>query len=398
MKTYDKFTGKRILIWGYGREGKSTEHFLARFCRPEKVEVFEGKREDINEDLYDYIVKSPGIIMDDDNIKYTSQTQIFLENFRQNTVGITGTKGKSTTSALLHHVLSAAGKKTVLLGNIGAPCLDYYDQIDDDTVAVFEMSCHQLAHVTVSPHIAVFLNLYEEHLDYYKTLDRYFAAKANIAKFQTDRDFLFVGGNVPAMPANAPIVRIDFNDIPDYNLKIFGNHNNYNAHFVYTIAHNVFGIEDGIIRSALSDFTALTHRLQLVGSINGVDYIDDSISTIPNATIQALDSVPNAKTVLIGGMDRGINYDILIEYINQHTEYNYIFSYDSGRRIFDSINHTDNCYYRENLEEAVKLAASVTKSGEAILLSPAAASYGYFKNFEERGDAFKKYCGFSSDC
>ena len=244
-------------------------------------------------------------------------------------------------------------------------------------------------------YIASYLNLYEEHLDYYKTLDRYFAAKANIAKFQTDDDYLFVGGNVPAMPANAPIVRIDFNDIPDYSLKIFGHHNNYNAHFVYTIAHNVFGIEDEIIRPALSDFTALAHRLQLVGSINGVDYIDDSISTIPNATIQALDSVPNAKTVLIGGMDRGINYDILTGYINKHPEYNYIFSYDSGRRIFDSINHTENCYYRENLEEAVKLAASITKSGEAILLSPAAASYGYFKNFEERGDAFKKYCGLS---
>ena len=153
MKTYDKFTGKRILIWGYGREGKSTEHFLARFCRPEKVDIFEGKREDINEDLYDYIVKSPGIVMDDDDPKYTSQTQIFLENFRLNTVGITGTKGKSTTSALLHHVLAAAGRKTVLLGNIGEPCLDYFDQIDDDTVAVFEMSCHQLAHVTISPHI-----------------------------------------------------------------------------------------------------------------------------------------------------------------------------------------------------------------------------------------------------
>ena len=326
MKTYDGFTGKRILIWGYGREGRSTEHFLARFCRPEKIDVFEGKREDINEDLYDYIVKSPGIVMDDDNEKYTSQTQIFLENFRQNTVGITGTKGKSTTSALLHHVLAASGKKTVLLGNIGEPCLDYYDQIDEDTVVVFEMSCHQLAHVTISPHIAVFLNLYEEHLDYYKTLDRYFAAKANIAKFQTEQDYLFVGGNVPAMPEGAPTVRIDFNNIPDYNMKIFGHHNNYNAHFVYTIAHDVFGIGDGTIRAALSDFTGLAHRLQLIGNIGGVDYFDDSISTIPNATIQALESVPNAKTVLIGGMDRGINYDILIDYINSHRDYNYIFS------------------------------------------------------------------------
>ena len=173
MITYDRFNGKRILIWGYGREGRSSERFLSSFCDPASVEIFEGKREDINEDAYDHIIKSPGIVMNDDNSKYTSQTQIFLECYRNNTVGITGTKGKSTTSALLHHVLASAGMKTVLLGNIGEPCLDHFGEIDSEPVAVFEMSCHQLAHLTVSPHIAFFLNLYEEHLDYYKTLDKY---------------------------------------------------------------------------------------------------------------------------------------------------------------------------------------------------------------------------------
>ena len=129
MDRYDRFDGKRILIWGYGREGKSSEKFLKRFCDPASVEVFEGKREDIDEDKYDFIIKSPGIVMLDCNEKYTSQTQIFLECFRDNTVGITGTKGKSTTSALLHHVLTSAGADTVLLGNIGEPCLDYFNEI-----------------------------------------------------------------------------------------------------------------------------------------------------------------------------------------------------------------------------------------------------------------------------
>lgn len=393
MKTYDKFTNKKILIWGYGREGKSTERFLSEYCTPQKVDVFEGKREDIDESLYDCIIKSPGIVMEDDDPKYTSQTQIFLECFCQNTVGITGTKGKSTTSALLYHVLAASGRKTVLVGNIGEPCLDYYDRIDDDTAVVFEMSCHQLAHVTLSPHTAVFLNLYEEHLDYYKTPDRYFAAKSNITKYQKENDTLFVGENVPQIATKARVVSIDYSLVPDYSLKIFGKHNNYNAHFVYRIANDIFNLDNGKIRAALSDFTGLPHRLQHVGSIDGVDYFDDSISTIPNATIQALESVPHAKTVLVGGMDRGINYDILVDYINNHREYNYIFSYDSGKRIFDNIDHSDNCYYRDNLEEAVKLAMSITKKGGAILLSPAAASYGYFRNFEERGDKFREYCG-----
>ncbi len=392
MNTYDRFNGKRILIWGYGREGRSTERFLHDFCTPKCVDVFEGKREDIDEDLYDHIIKSPGIVMEDDDSRYTSQTQIFLESFRKNTIGITGTKGKSTTSALMYHVLKAAGKKTILLGNIGEPCLDHFGEIDDETIVVFEMSCHQLAHVTVSPHIAVFLNLFEEHLDYYKTFERYFAAKANIAKYQTDGDFLFAGSAVPKLPGSASITKIDSADVPGYDLGIRGHHNDYNAHFVYTIASSVFHIEDAVIRSALSDFRGLAHRLQFIGSRGGIDFYDDSISTIPNATIQALSSVPNAKTVIIGGMDRGINYDILIDHINSRKEYNYILAYASGKRIYESLNKSDNCFLVSDLKEAVDTAVSVTKPGDAVILSPASASYDHFKNFEERGDTFRKLC------
>ena len=391
--TYNRFDGKKILIWGFGREGRSTKDFLSKYCKPLSVEVFEGKREDIAEDRYDYIIKSPGIVMLEGNDKYTSQTQIFLENFRDNTIGITGTKGKSTTSALMHHVLAASGKKTVLVGNIGEPCLDYFGEIDDDTVVVFEMSCHQLANVSISPHIAVFLNLFEEHLDYYKTFDRYLEAKANIARFQTEEDILYVGGNVPRLATEAVVTRIDYNEVPSYNMKILGHHNDYNAHFVYKIASSVFDIDDETILKALADFSGLAHRLQYIGNADGIDYYDDSISTIPSATIEALSSVPNAGTVLIGGMDRGISYDMLIGYINAHREYNYIFSYDSGRRIYESICITDNCHYAPDLEAAVKLATMITPEGKAVILSPASASYGYFKNFEERGDIFRQLCG-----
>lgn len=390
---YTKFDGKKILIWGFGREGQSTKHFLAKFCAPASVEVFEGKREDIDDGLYDYIIKSPGIVMHEDDPKYTSQTQIFLECYRDNTIGITGTKGKSTTSALMHHVLASAGMKTVLLGNIGEPCLDYFGEIDDDTIVVFEMSCHQLAHVTVSPHIGVFLNLFEEHLDYYETFDRYFAAKANIARFMKRDDLLFVGGNVPRLATEAVISRIDMNEVPTYDLKILGHHNSYNAHFVYRIATEVFHIEGGKVKSALADFSGLAHRLQHIGCVDGVDYYDDSISTIPSATIEALSSVKNAGTVLIGGMDRGINYDALITFINEHREFEYIFSYDSGKRIFDSLDAAGNCHYAPDLEKAVGLAKAITPTGRAVILSPASASYGYFKNFEQRGEIFRELCG-----
>ncbi|MBP5309346.1 MAG: UDP-N-acetylmuramoyl-L-alanine--D-glutamate ligase, partial [Lachnospiraceae bacterium] len=209
MSVVDRFEGKRILIWGYGREGKSTESFLNRCCKPLSVDIFEGKREDINEDKYDYIFKSPGIVMDEDNDKYTSQTQVFMEEYASKTVGITGTKGKSTTSSLLYTVLNAClDKETLLVGNIGLPCLDYFDHINEDTIVVYELSCHQLAHLSVSPHIAVFLNLFEDHLDYYKTMDRYFAAKTHISAYQTDNDVLYVGDNVPQFDTDAKKVII----------------------------------------------------------------------------------------------------------------------------------------------------------------------------------------------
>lgn len=394
MSVVERFAGKRILIWGYGREGKSTENFLNRCCKPASVEVFEGKREDIVEDNYDYIFKSPGIVMEEDNPKYTSQTQIFMEEYGRQTIGITGTKGKSTTSSLLYTVLnSCSGHETLLMGNIGLPCLDYFDHISEDTIIVFELSCHQLAHLTVSPHIAIFLNLYEDHLDYYGTMDKYYAAKTHISTNQGVEDYLYMGDNVPAFDTKAVKTVISPDKTGEYDLSIEGKHNQFNAEFVYKIATDIYGCEGGAVRTALKSFTGLAHRLQKVAVVDEVDYYDDSISTIPQATISAATSLKNAKTLLIGGMDRGIDYTVLEEFIPAHDEFIYICMYESGKRIYDAlrekgVSNDYPLYYAENLEEAVAKAKEVTPKGCACVLSPAAASYGYFKNFEERGDVF----------
>ena len=141
MKITDILEGKRVLIWGYGREGKSTERFIRDFCRVEALSVYEGKKDGINEEDWDYIIKSPGIKAEGLGAKYTSQTQLFLEEFRDRTVGVTGTKGKSTTSSLLYTVLAAcSGRKAFLVGNIGYPCLDYYGEIDDKKVMEYDIA------------------------------------------------------------------------------------------------------------------------------------------------------------------------------------------------------------------------------------------------------------------
>lgn len=395
-KTAAKVKDKRILIWGYGREGKSTEHFLKEYCRPASVEIYEGPREGVKDEDYDLIFVSPGICFEEDaplfdNRKFTSQTEVFLEEYAGQTVGITGTKGKSTTSSMLYRVLDAcSGRKTYLMGNIGKPCLDYLPEMDENSIAVFELSCHQCQRLRVDPHVAVFLDLFEDHLDRYHTMEHYFDAKSGITKHQSGEDLLFVGEQVPALDTRAQVVTVKLPGKEHYELRIPGAHNQLNAEFAKEIAVSVFGCEEEKVRAALAEFGGLPHRLEHLGQVDGIDYYDDSISTIPEATIRAVNSVPNAGTVLVGGMDRGIEYDILTDFIRQHPEYQFILAYASGKRILESVQGCLNVYYVEDLAAQVALAREITPKGKAVIMSNAAASYGYFKNFEERGDCFRK--------
>lgn len=389
MSNYTKFDNKRILIWGYGREGKSTERFLQNNCAPACIDIFEGKPEEINDEGYDYVIKSPGIKGLYPSDKYTSQTQIFLEQYKDRVIGVTGTKGKSTTTALLYKILSKAQERPVLfVGNIGIPCLDYFNEVTDDALVVFELSCHQLNNITVAPHVAVFLNLFEEHLDYYGTIENYTRAKSNIIKFQQEGDYAYVGKNVPAIDSPSHIENIDCFDERRFDLKILGQHNQWNAQLALTIATDLFGCDRTKALQAMCEFEGLPHRLSHIASVSGIEFYDDSISTIPLATINAVNSIPGVSSCIIGGMDRGINYDELIDFISNCEDIFFILCYASGKRIYDSLpSHTNNIYL-DNLDEAVPyIKANFT--GGACVLSPAAASYGYFKDFAERGDYFK---------
>lgn len=411
----DKFRNKRILIWGYGREGKSTETFFKNHPVAASVDISEAKPDEIDLSGYDFVFKSPGIRLEYPTLegfekannpiidRITSQTEFFIESFRDKVIGITGTKGKSTTTSLLYHVLKSHREHTYLVGNIGVPCLDYYDQMmEDDAIAVFELSCHQLAYSRVSPHIGIFLNLYEDHLDFYGDRATYGQAKSHITGFQEEGDFLYVGTDVPDLDSKAEIIRVT-GRYDDDDMVLLGDHNKYNAKFVDSVARERFGLDPMSVKNAIDAFPGLCHRLQFVTEKNGVRYYDDSISTIPEATIQALTSVPNVQTVLIGGMDREIDYTPLKEYILKNNDINYILMYASGKRIYDELSELmegglsgdvdceavrSSLHVVADLEEAVALSGKVTPDGAACVLSPAAASYGYFKNFEERGDVY----------
>ena len=391
MKIEDILNHKKILIWGYGREGRSMKSFIDRHVSAAECAVFEGRQEEIDEDAWDYIIKSPGIVPDHFGPVITSMTELFLMEFGKQTVGITGTKGKSTTASLLYDVLAhEQERKVLLMGNIGLPCLDFYDEIDEDTLIVFEMSCHQLENISCSPHVAVLLNLFPEHLDHYGTFERYAAAKKNITKWQTPEDYFYAGESLRGIETKAKITLIPEEPETVFPLQLKGKHNQYNAQIVYRICTELFHCDPEAVIRRMSRFSTLPHRMERIAEKNGVTYYDDSISTIPEAAIAAAGSIPNPGTLLIGGMDRGISYDGLIDFIREHPELNFVCMYAAGKRIYGEVSSLPYCCYCEDLEEAVRTAKKITKPGQACILSPAAASYGYFTNFEERGDAFRK--------
>lgn len=425
---------KSVLLLGFGREGKSTYNALLKAGGYTKiaiadinnvtapnsdVQVFSGESYQDVMESFDVVFKSPGIVLnkpiDEYLCKVTSQTNVFMEHFSNQIIGITGTKGKSTTTTLLYHILSNSNVNSVMVGNIGIPCFDKADEITEDCKIVFEFSCHQLEYAEISPHISVLINLYEEHLDHYGTKEKYFYAKQNIYRYQTERDVLFCGvqcrdmvsdckSKITTVSGNGEIADIMvFNQIVNYKenkleiptdeIKLIGEHNYFNIGTVYGISKEL-GVSDTDFLSALKTYTPPPHRLEYAGKFNEIDFYDDSISTISETCINAIKFVPNIATILIGGMDRGIDYTQLEDFLISDSIENVIFMEASGKRIYNQLDKRGQLSLRfklvENLEEAVELAKVLTPKNKACVMSPAAASYGIFKDFEQRGEFFKK--------
>lgn len=427
-KLADFFNSKSVLILGFGREGQSTLELIKDFNCDIAIA---DKNLNITDNIkdytlytgdnylkciadYDIVMKTPGIalfntVSDEVKSKITSQTDLLLRFCDNKIIGVTGTKGKSTTSSLIYHILRENGFDTMLIGNIGIPPLAKIDEFNKDTIIVCEMSCHQLEYVRSSPDIAVLLNIYEEHLDHYVDFYAYKAAKENIYRFQTKNDVLIYNlrcynAEIEKLPAKKiptsmygsgdVFIENDNMHIADktislssINTKLAGEHNLYNISVALCACVEAGCPLDKAVAS-ISTFNGLEHRLEHFTTIAGVKYVNDSISTIPMAAISAIKSFEGTDTLIIGGMDRGISYDILIDYLNTGVVKNIICLKDSGYRIADQLNAQELSIYRaKNLEDAVIKAVKVTK--KCCILSPAAASYGFYKNFEERGTHFK---------
>lgn len=445
-KLLNYLNGKNIIILGFGKEGESTYRFLRRhfpemklviadkntqlldnhteLFEDENVEVVLGENYLKDLETYDLIVKAPGISLKDIDIepfkeKITSQLELFLEYVDVYTIGITGTKGKSTTSSLMYRVILEQGKSTFLVGNIGEPIFNEIEEFRSDSIPVIELSSHALEYVHKSVNIAFLIDIYEEHLDHYKSLEKYVEAKYNVAKYQNEDDYLIYNFDNKLMNEygfeyKQKDIAVSLETIPGTLNKVYiqdeyiyynsqklmsikeqmnlkGIHNINNIMFILG-ACQILNLDIEKAVKTIKEFKPLEHRMEFVGNIGGVDFYNDSIATIPESTIDAIEAIGNINTIIVGGNDRGISLNSLIKYLKDSNIENIICLPKTGEYIRDGlIGVNKNVIFTESLEDAVKISKEVTKKNMVCLLSPAASSYGYFKNFEERGKLFKKY-------
>ncbi len=405
------FRGKDVVCIGKAREGKSLQSFLLSNA-PVNSFSFVDEKDDPNYlenlkklDLDKTIVfKSAGVPGRLVPVPYTTHMNLFFSLARSlgvTLIGITGTKGKTTTSAMIHHILKENGKKTVLCGNIGIPALDMIDKIDDQTLVVVELGAYHCADLELSPGVAVYTNLDNDHLPYFGSQQAYQAAKQNMLVGADHGTKVILPQNEPnildwAKQKHAKIIAVDIDQDASINSsKIIGRHNIHNALLASTVAEQ-FGIEPSLSFKALETFEPLDHRLQKITNIKGKTFIDDAIGSTPEATIAGIsavsESIGQIGVIMLGGEDRSYDYRDLVDKLAEANIPALILFPDTGRQIADLLpkNYSPDILETESMQEAVNWAYDKAPKNSVILLSTAAPSYSLWPGgFEEKGRAFQ---------
>ena len=404
-----RFLGmEHALIVGYGKEGKITKKYLQKYYPKIKIGIADEKQGSDylkQQEHFDIAIKTPGVHKDLVKVPYTTATNIFFSEIKGKylTIGVTGSKGKSTTASLIFEIIKASGKEVQLLGNIGKPMLEVLLRpIKKGTIFVLELSSYQLDDLTFSPDISVVTNLFPEHMDYHKGLKNYYSAKKNIINFQSkDNYFIYNPENrelsqwLKAYQGKAmPFVK----SIPvkDSAIPLLGEHNKNNIKAAITVA-KVLNISDTAIKNAVKNFKALPHRLEFIGEFKGIKFYDDGSSTNPESAILAIKALKHVDTIFLGGEDRGYDFSDLENTIKKYKIENVVLFPDSGKKILTSTLRHDsgqegglNVLYTSSMQAAVRFAYQNTKKGSICLLSGASPSYSLWKNFDEKGRQFKK--------
>jgi len=441
---------KQVAILGFGREGQSTYRTLRRLfgnipltVLDQMKELPESARKVVAGDQhlkvvlgnqsfsdlvgFDTIFKSPGVSpflveLQDAVMRgavVTSQTDVFFSVYGQQVVAVTGTKGKSTSCQVLTQVLKQAGKQVLFLGNIGAPAFEALEQVTSESIIVYETSSHQCEGLRHSPHIAVILNIYADHLDYYPSMESYIQAKRQLFINQKPTDLCLFNAQdervVSDIVENLPGRKIGFSlehsplshvfidqdwlvaggkkIVPTSEIPLLGSHNLFNV-----MPAIIVGLESGLdpadLRKYLSQVTPVEKRLEEVTTVNGITFVDDALATIPEATIAALSALGDrVETLIVGGFDRGQDFVNLAKVIAASEVANLILFPTTGEKIASlvkSLTPKISYFPVKTMDEAVKAALAHTKKGKTALLSTASASFGLFTDYRDRSTQLRE--------
>jgi len=408
----NSLNNREVAILGYGLEGADAE----KYFKKEGVEItildqkFD-KNYFKNLDRFNIIVRSPGVYRylpeivkaEKLGVEITSAIKIFFEKCPGKIIGVTGTKGKGTSATLIYQILKKANYDVYLAGNIGKPYLELLSVISDKSYVILETSSFQLIDMTKSPHIAVVLNITSDHLDWHKDQSEYVNAKKNIVKHQSASDYAVINEEYEtsagfAKETQAKVIFFSKKELDKKfkeNLLLRGKHNLENIAAAVTVAR-ILKVKDSVILDTVRNFKGLEHRLELVKEVKSVTFYNDSFATGPQPTIAAIKSFTEQTTLILGGSDKGLNYDDLGKEITTNKQVKKVIIIGQvGPLIIKSLNKAG---YRgsiinlkqRSMAKIVENALRNTPSGGVVLLSPAAASFDMFANYKDRGNQFKK--------
>lgn len=416
--------GKKILLFGYGKEGKAAEQFL-KHQNGVKIYDDKDKTQISKSERFDLIVRSPGVRPDHELIKkltaagtaVTSSTQIFFDLCPCPIIGVTGTKGKGTTSTLIYEMLKAEGNDVYLAGNIGTPALEILPGLNSQNKVVLELSSFQLMDLKKSPHIAVVLMITQEHLDWHTSKEEYTKAKESIVAYQSDSDFAIINHDFETPKSFARLTKakvLFFSTLAKTNgayledgkiiyqgqivagvddVSLPGKHNLQNV-LAAASAAKCQNVKNENIKKVLKTFKGLPHRLQLIREIRGVKFYNDSFSTTPETTIAAIQAFPNSKVLILGGSSKNSDFTSLGKTIVDDKTIKAIMLIGTeAQRLKEAIAAAGAFEGKtlegaKNMEEIVKSAQAQSSSGDIVILSPACASFDMFKNYQDRGEQF----------
>lgn len=447
-----EFNSKKIVVIGAGIEGVSSVKYLVSqgaevtlVDKRAKAQIDSEKLKQIESldirvvfgdnylsDLssFDLVLRSPGVRPDlpqleeaaSKGIIVTSQTKLFFDPCPASIIGVTGTKGKGTTSSLIYDILKKAGKDVYLGGNIGVPPLEFIDKLTSNSIVVLELSSFQLIDLEKSPHIAVVLMVTSEHLDWHKDEDEYLQAKVNIVKHQIKNDFVVINkdfeksrkiGESSAakkyyFSTKEKVEKGAYLDhdfitlvtngwttiIKKNEIQIPGEHNLQNVVAAVATAA-ILEIQPGTIANAVKSFKCLPHRLEFVREVYGVRYYNDSASTTPETAVAAISAFKEPKIVILGGSSKESDFTYLGRIVIETGVKSVILIGEEAERIKNSIKQAGNFRGQSveglnSMNDLVQKAKELSQPGDIVILSPACASFDMFKNYQDRGDQFKE--------